>query len=172
MSFRLTYATMFNPPEAMHQRFDEAMARVSAGLGQCHELFIDGEDCEAADYARRCSPIDSELVLGDFALATCRGCRHVHGRRQRRVPAWRALPVGRTRAPGAQGRRPMEERVTTSPPALTLEVGKNRMEALGEAQETVDFFHLYADDYEQHGRLRACVAERSARGHGLSATAA
>ncbi len=28
---------------------------------------------------------------------------------------------------------------------------RNRIEALGEAQETVDFFRHYADDFEQHG---------------------
>ena len=28
MSFRLTYATMFNPPELMHERFDAALAAV------------------------------------------------------------------------------------------------------------------------------------------------
>ena len=36
MTFRLTYATMFNPPEAMHERFEAAMHRVSAGLGTRH----------------------------------------------------------------------------------------------------------------------------------------
>jgi NAD-dependent aldehyde dehydrogenases len=33
---------------------------------------------------------------------------------------------------------------------MSLEVGKNRMEALGEVQETADFFNLYADDYAGH----------------------
>ena len=45
----------------------------------------------------------------------------------------------------------MEARVYEIAAALALEVGKNRMEALGEAQETVDFFRHYADDFEQHG---------------------
>ena len=45
----------------------------------------------------------------------------------------------------------MEERVYEIAAALVLEVGKNRMEALGEAQETVDFFRHYADDFERHG---------------------
>jgi len=26
MNFRLTYGTMFNPPEAMHERFEAALA--------------------------------------------------------------------------------------------------------------------------------------------------
>jgi 1-pyrroline-5-carboxylate dehydrogenase len=33
--------------------------------------------------------------------------------------------------------------------AVALEVGKNRMEALGEVQETADFFTCYCDDYER-----------------------
>ncbi len=44
----------------------------------------------------------------------------------------------------------MQERVYEIAAALSLEVGKNRMEALGEAQETVDFFSHYADDFESH----------------------
>ena len=31
--------------------------------------------------------------------------------------------------------------------AVSLEVGKNRLEALGEVQETADFFELYCDDF-------------------------
>ena len=36
MSFRLTYATMFNPPEQIHQRFEDALAAVSNTLGAEH----------------------------------------------------------------------------------------------------------------------------------------
>jgi 1-pyrroline-5-carboxylate dehydrogenase len=41
----------------------------------------------------------------------------------------------------------IEERLFPIAAALTLEVGKNRMEALGEVQETADFFNIYADDF-------------------------
>ena len=44
----------------------------------------------------------------------------------------------------------LEERVYEIAAALVLEVGKNRLEALGEAQECVDFFRVYADDFESH----------------------
>ena len=62
----------------------------------------------------------------------------------------------------------IEQRVYDIAAALTLEVGKNRMEALGEAQETVDFFHHYADDFEKPRGLREPAARRSARRHGLA----
>ena len=45
----------------------------------------------------------------------------------------------------------IEERVYAISAAVTLEVGKNRMEALGEVQETADFFNLYCDDFERQG---------------------
>ena len=32
-SFKLTYATMFNPPEKMHTDFDKAVAEVARGDG-------------------------------------------------------------------------------------------------------------------------------------------
>src|SRR5688572_22282393 len=150
MTFRLTYATMFNPPEAMHERFEAAMQRVSAGLGARHGLFIDGSDRDGADHAQRRSPIDSELVLGEFALAGVDDVDAAMKAAQAAWPAWRALPVAeRARLVRKVGDL-MEERVYDIAAALTLEVGKNRMEALGEAQETVDFFHHYADDFERH----------------------
>ncbi|HJW47131.1 MAG TPA: aldehyde dehydrogenase family protein [Lysobacter sp.] len=149
MSFRLTYATMFNPPEAMHERFEAAMKQVSAGLGERHDLFIDGEDVPTGNYAERRSPIDSELVLGDFALADAGDVDAAMKAAKAAWPAWRALPVAeRARLMRKVGDL-MEQRVYEIAAALTLEVGKNRMEALGEAQETVDFFHYYADDFER-----------------------
>jgi 1-pyrroline-5-carboxylate dehydrogenase len=33
-NFKLTYATMHNPPEELHQHFDEALAKLRANLGQ------------------------------------------------------------------------------------------------------------------------------------------
>ena len=41
-SFRLTYSTMFDPPPAMHERFEAALARVRPTLGQDWPMFIDG----------------------------------------------------------------------------------------------------------------------------------
>jgi 1-pyrroline-5-carboxylate dehydrogenase len=40
-SFKLTYSTMFSPPEELHQRFDEALAQVKSRLGQEHAMIID-----------------------------------------------------------------------------------------------------------------------------------
>ena len=36
MTFKLTYSTMFNPPEEMHTRFEAAVAATRAALGATH----------------------------------------------------------------------------------------------------------------------------------------
>jgi len=150
MSFRLTYATMFDPPQAMHERFDAALATVRGRLGAAHDLFLDGADVRAQRYKMRSSPIDNALVLGDFAVATERDAHDAVTAAHRAFPAWRATPPAERVRMMHRVADVMEARVYEIAAALALEVGKNRMEALGEAQETVDFFRHYADDFAQH----------------------
>ena len=150
MAFRLTYATMYNPPEAMHEGFEAALARVEAGLGGKHALFIDGADRDAAQYADRRSPIDRDLRLGEFALADADDADSAMRAAHAAFPAWRAMPAAERIALVRRAAAIMEERVYDIGAALVLEVGKNRLEALAEAQETVDFFNCYADDFEKH----------------------
>jgi hypothetical protein len=48
-AFKLTYATMFNPPEELHTRYDKELARIKASLGQEYGMIIDGKEVKAAD---------------------------------------------------------------------------------------------------------------------------
>ena len=47
--FRLTYASMFDPPPALHQRFDAALRQVRAELGGEHAMTIDGRALSDAE---------------------------------------------------------------------------------------------------------------------------
>jgi len=40
--FKLTYATMFNPPPELHTRFDEVLAYVNWNLGRVYGTLIIG----------------------------------------------------------------------------------------------------------------------------------
>ena len=65
-SFRLTYSTMFNPPEEMHTRYDKALAKVKAGLGRDVGMLINGQERFVADKFEDRSPINTDWVLGTF----------------------------------------------------------------------------------------------------------
>ena len=70
MEFKLTYSTMFDPPAALHERFETALARVRKQLGRVHEHYIDGANRAAAITREGRSPIQRDWVLGHFPEAT------------------------------------------------------------------------------------------------------
>ena len=156
MTFKLTYATMFDPPEELHARFEAAVERVRATLGAAHRLYLDGADRPAERSLEKRNPADREQLLGTFAAASAadadRALRAAHAA----WPAWRGTPAAARGQLLRRVGRLIEERVYDLAAALTLEVGKNRMEALGEAQEAADFFATYCDDFERaDGFVRA-----------------
>jgi acyl-CoA reductase-like NAD-dependent aldehyde dehydrogenase len=150
MNFKLTYATMFNPPLDMHAHFDAALTELNASLGATHALHINGEDRATARHDTRRSPIDQRRVLGHFPLASVDEANQAMAAAQAAFPGWRATPAAERVRLLKRVAMLIEERVYHIAAALTLEVGKNRMEALGEVQETADFFSLYADDFVAH----------------------
>ncbi len=147
MSFKLTYATMFNPPADMHTQFDAALAELNRSLGAAHPLYINGGDRVSASHDTRRSPIDQRRILGHFPHASVEDANDAMAAAQAAFQSWRATPMSERVGLLKRVATLIEERVYHIAAALALEVGKNRMEALGEVQETADFFNLYADDF-------------------------
>jgi len=147
MSFKLTYSTMFNPPAEMHERFERALTKAKAALGATHAFHINGDDVRGAKHDVRKSPIDQRMLLGNFPVASADEARLALDAAHAAFPAWRATPAHECVRLMRRAAALIEERVYDIAAALCLEVGKNRMEALGDAQETADFFSLYADDF-------------------------
>jgi acyl-CoA reductase-like NAD-dependent aldehyde dehydrogenase len=156
MSFKLTYATMFDPPAALHASFDAAMERVRARLGERYYLHIDGTDRDSGHYFSTCNPANLTETLGEFAAAGAEQADAALKAAAQAWPAWRRTPLAERARLLRRVAQLIEERVYELAAVLTLEVGKNRMEALGEAQESADFFSLYTQDFEaQRGFDRA-----------------
>jgi acyl-CoA reductase-like NAD-dependent aldehyde dehydrogenase len=149
MSYKLTYSTMFDPPPEMHARFDAAMREVRSQLGRRHSLHIDGAEVDTANAREKRSPIDREWLLGSFAQGGPGEVDRAMAAAAAAFPKWRATPPAERMRLLRKVAQLIEQRVYHIGAALTLEVGKNRMEALGEVQETADFFNVYCDDFER-----------------------
>lgn len=147
MSYKLTYSTMFDPPPEMHTRFEAALREVREQLGQKHALHVEGEDVLTSNLRDKRSPIDRDWLLGSFSQACKEDVERAMHAAKDAFPRWRATPASERIALLRRVARLIEERVYHIAAALTLEVGKNRMEALGEVQETADFFDIYCDDF-------------------------
>ena len=146
--FRLTYSTMFDPPPELHERFDAALARTRAQLGAAHPMWIDGRERLADDTFAVRSPIDRNLVLARFALGGASDAADAIAAAERAFPRWAATPWRERLAILRRAAKLIEERVYEISAAVALEVGKNRMESLGEVQETADLIAWYCDQMQ------------------------
>jgi 1-pyrroline-5-carboxylate dehydrogenase len=147
--FKLTYSTMFAAPPALHEQFDHALLRVSGAAHREHPLFIGGRDVFTDRKSLKHSPIDQRRILGEFQLA---GAAEVDRAMRAAADAFKSWRLNSWKERIAILRKAadlIEQRVYDIAAVIALEVGKNRMEALGEAQETADFFKIYADQMEQ-----------------------
>src|SRR3954467_109811 len=148
MAYKLTYSTMFDPPPEMHTRFEAALGEVRATLGRRHPLHIAGADVDTGVCKDKRSPIDRDWLLGSFAQASEQHVNEAMRAAGDAFPRWRATPPAERIRLLRRVAQLIEERVYLIAAAVALEVGKNRMEALGEVQETADFFNVYCDSFE------------------------
>jgi 1-pyrroline-5-carboxylate dehydrogenase len=147
-TFRLTYSTMFDPPPVLHERFEAALARVRGRLGRDYPQWIGGAARDGASRFEVRSPIDRGWLLGRFARGTAQDGADAVGAAVAAYRGWAATPwrerVRLLRRVAAL----IAGRVYDIGAAVALEVGKNRMESLGEVQETADLFTWYCDQME------------------------
>lgn len=148
MAFRLTYSTMFDPPPELHEQFEAALAGARNSLGNDYAHFIGGRDVHEEPVFEDVSPIDTGIVLGRFPAATLEHVNAAVAAAAGAFPAWKSTPSDERNAMLRRVGELIEERVYDIAAVVALEVGKNRMEALGEVQETADFFYCYCDDWD------------------------
>ena len=162
--FKLTYSTMFDPPPTLHERFDAALTRVRGSLGGDHPLWIDGAARTTERHFEVRSPIDRDWLVGRFASASADDVGASVLAAQRAAPAWAATPWPERVRLLRRVAQLIEERVYDIGAAVALEVGKNRMESLGEVQETADLFTWYCDQMEANGGFDRRLADDPLRG--------
>ena len=146
---KVTYTSANVDWDAFHLQFDDALARVRAQVGREYPLYIAGEAVTStAKPIVDTSPIDTSVVLGRFATATA---AHVD----------RAVAAARAAQPG-WSRRDWRERVALLRKAaalirerkfelaavMSLEVGKSRLESMGDAEESADLIDYYCQQME------------------------
>ena len=149
-SFRLTYSTMFDPPAEVHSRFDAALADVRANLGAEHAMLIAGADVRADGQFTSRSPGDTDLVLGRFQEGTAADVDAAVESARAAWPAWSGTPWPRRVDILLHAAQLIEASVFHLAAAVSLEVGKNRMEALGDVQETVDLIRWYCREMQDN----------------------
>ena len=151
-SFKLTYATMFDPPEELHARFDQALAMLKAGLGVEYGMLIGGKDRFSAEKIEDRSPTNTDVILGLFQKGGEQEALEALAAARKAFGGWSRTPWQERVALLRKAADLITEHIFTISAALSMEVGKNRMESLGDVAETADLIRYYCDEMQRnHG---------------------
>jgi len=146
---KITYTSASGDLDDFHRRFDAGLAAVRGAAGQDHPCLIGSHPVTTAGPPLEDrSPIDTALLLGRFAAAGATELDHAVRSAREAQRDW--------------GRRPWRERVAVLRRAaelirdrkyelaaiMALEVGKSRLEAMGDTEESADLIDYYAAQVE------------------------
>ena len=143
---KITYATLRNDNEHLHASYDAGLAIARDELGKTHGLFIDGRWRPSAETFEKRSPIDGELV-GRFARGTREDVREAVAAARAAAPGWARTPWPDRVAIMRRMADLISERQMELAALMGIEVGKNRLEALGDVEETADLIRYYCDQF-------------------------
>ncbi|MFN8619170.1 MAG: aldehyde dehydrogenase family protein [Chloroflexota bacterium] len=147
---KITYATLRADNEDLHRQFEAALVTARAGLGASHQQVIDGRERGGEAEHELRSPIDRDLVVGRFAQGTRQDVRDAIAAARKAQPAWNALGWAERLRIMRRAGDLISERLFEISALMAIEVGKTRIEALGETEEAADLIRYYAQTAEDN----------------------
>ena len=159
---RVTYSNIRADFSGVHAELDRRIGGFErAQLGHPRANRIDGRDDTRGESYSVASPIDADLLLGRYVAADGAAVDAAVCAAAAAFPAWSRE--------SAAARATMLRAVATEIErckwdlaiAALLEVGKSRMEALGEAEEAIDMIRYYATEIEANPGWEARSMQRA-----------
>jgi 1-pyrroline-5-carboxylate dehydrogenase len=154
---KITYTSTSGDLEEFHRFFDAAIGAIKEQAGQTHPFYIGG-----AAVAKRgeplidYSPIDTGLVLGRFAAATRDDVDPAVTNSRSAQPGWGRMPWQQRLAILRRAAAMIRDRKYELAALMSLEVGKSRLESMGDAEESADLIDYYSQQLEDaDGFVRA-----------------
>jgi len=141
---KITYATLRADNEELHAAYDAGLEKAKARLGKYHQNWIGGAARDGDGAFELRSPIDRDWLVGTFARGTAKDVQDAIAAAHKAQPGWFALGwEGRLEILGRAAEL-ISERQMEYGGLMAVEVGKNRLEALGEVEEAADLIRYYS----------------------------
>jgi len=152
---RVTYSNTEEDFSGVHAHLDAIIPEVEARLlGKSRPAFIGGSDRTEGRVVVARSPIDRDISLGEFPQADAALVDEAVGAARAAYPAWRDMGHARRIAVLRAGADVLEQRKWDVSVACLIEVGKSRLEAVGEVEEAIDLIRHYCVEMERTDGFR------------------
>jgi 1-pyrroline-5-carboxylate dehydrogenase len=146
---KITYTTTSGDLEEFHQSFDAALERIRTDAGKTHPFYIGHTPFEsrAAPLVDH-SPIDTSFLLGRFAAASADHVDEAVQAARKAQRDWGRRPWRERMAILHRAAEMIRERKYELAALMSLEVGKSRLESMGDAEESADLIDYYCRQVE------------------------
>jgi 1-pyrroline-5-carboxylate dehydrogenase len=148
-TMKITYSTLSADNEELQSAFEAALDRARGDLGKTYPMIIGGEQRLTDETFDDRSPIDREMVVARFPVGGRQDVRDAVAAARDAWPAWRDTPWRDRLAILRRAADLISQRQFDYAALMTLEVGKNRLESLGDVEETADLLRYYGDEFEK-----------------------
>ncbi|MBJ6759727.1 aldehyde dehydrogenase family protein [Myxococcaceae bacterium JPH2] len=168
MSFRITYSVLDADLSALHAQFDAALDSVRGTLGARLPSWIAGAPYQSGDLLESRNPARPDELLASFHRTPVSELDRVVRAAREAQRTWGATSwEERVRILRKAADLISERRLELSA-RMTLEVGKSRLESLGDVEESADLLRYYSRQLEEAEGFRRPMASLAPREHTLS----
>jgi 1-pyrroline-5-carboxylate dehydrogenase len=148
---KITYATMTaDRMEDLHRELDRAIEQAPASFGRSYPLVIGGQLVRSPSEFEDRSPIDTRILLGRFQSASREQARDAIAAARSAFPTWSARPWAERVVLLKQVAEAIRARRWELSALMGYEAGKNRLECVGDVEESADLIEYYCDQVAAH----------------------
>ena len=148
---KITYATMTGDRmEDLHRELDAAIDKVKSTFGRSYPLIVGGREARASSEFDDRSPIDTRILLGKFQSASRDQVREAIAAARAAYPAWSGRPWRDRVAIVKNVAEAIRSHRWELSALMGYEAGKNRLECVGDVEESADLMEYYCLEMEKH----------------------
>ncbi|MEX2275709.1 MAG: aldehyde dehydrogenase family protein [Actinomycetota bacterium] len=162
--FRVTYATMSADNEELQKGYDEGIEQAKAELGRTIPVVVDGEERPGDGTYDIHSPIDGDIKLATISMATATDVEDAIAAAKGAALEWDRMGWQRRVEIMRAAADLITERRNLLAALMAMEVGKNRLEALGDVEETADLIRWNAKEMQDHEGFKVPMQAMGAGG--------
>ncbi len=137
-----------NTTEEFHKKFDDAIEQIRKDFGKRYPMIIGGKEIFSENQFQVRSPADKNLVLANFPLASKDDTLHAIQTAKEAFEKWSLTPYQKRAQIFREVSDIFSQNKFSLAAILSFENGKNRLEAMGDLDESIDFMRFYAEQLE------------------------
>jgi 1-pyrroline-5-carboxylate dehydrogenase len=166
--FRVTYATLSADNEELHAAYDAGLRLASSWLGADISGYVSGQPRSGGPVFTLTSPGDRSLTLGRVHSATHADVEDAVRAASAAAGRWARTPWPERIAVLRAAADLISDRSNELAALMSLEVGKNRLEALGDVEEAADLIRYYCQQVEDSDGFTAAMGTLNPREKNVS----